>query len=154
MAALSASGTALTAQHRAQVSAWYSSPPVLCGDGDVAGPAARCRWVTEMTLEGREAFAPTLPDAFDPADWLATYGSGGLRSFAVMEDGSEVDSLHPAHAGKYLAAQLARQRSCSLTASSLPHEPVASRRGSPRECHANAMRLWRTRKAVAVGTSY
>ena len=109
IAALSPSGTSFTAQHRAQIGALYSSPPVLCGDGDAAGRAATCRWVTEMTLEGREVFALTLPDTFDPADWLTTYGSRGLRNFAVIEDGPEVEALRPVHAGRYLAAHVARQ---------------------------------------------
>jgi hypothetical protein len=62
-----------------------------------------------MTLEGREVFALTLPDTFDPADWLTTYGSRGLRNFAVIEDGPEVEALRPVHAGRYLAAHVARQ---------------------------------------------
>jgi DNA primase len=110
VAAVSPSGTAFTAEHRAQVTAWSSSPPVLCGDGDGAGRAATCRWVTEMTLEGREAFALSLPDTFDPADWLMARALGGLRAFVVADNpGSEVDAIRPVHAGRYLAAQLARQ---------------------------------------------
>ena len=110
IAPVSPSGTAFTAEHRAQVSAWSASPPVLCGDGDRAGRAATCRWVTDMTLEGYETFALTLPGIFDPADWLATYGLRGLRNFVVGDNpGCEVDAVRPVHAGRYLAAQLARQ---------------------------------------------
>lgn len=116
IAAVSPSGTAFTAEHRVQVAAWSGWPPVLCGDGDSAGRAATGRWVTDMTLEGREAFALILPDTSDPADWLMADGLKGLRNFIVEgSPGSQQDTVRPVHAGRYLAAQLARQ--CPLATS-------------------------------------
>jgi DNA primase len=110
IAAVSPSGTAFTAEHRAQVTAWFSSPPILCGDGDGAGRAATYRWVTEMTLEGRESFVLTLPDTFDPADWLKAHGLSGLRNFVAGDNSSAtIDAICPLHSGRYLAAQVARQ---------------------------------------------
>ena len=109
IAAASPSGVALTATHRHQVAAWAAKPPVLCADGDAAGRAATARWVTEMTLEGTEVYAVTLPDRCDPADWLAEHMSHGLFAFAR---GSCADTslgqIGPVHAGRYLAAALAQ----------------------------------------------
>ena len=109
IAAASPSGVALTAAHRRQVVAWAAKPPVLCADGDAAGRSATARWVTEMTLEGREVYAVTLPDRCDPADWLAERGSHGLFAFArgSCPDAS-LGQVGPVHAGRYLARALAQ----------------------------------------------
>jgi DNA primase len=81
VAAASPSGVALTAQQRAQIAAWEGGPPVLCADGDAAGRAATARWVTAATIEGQEVFSLTLPNPYDPADWLAERGSTALFGF-------------------------------------------------------------------------
>ena len=109
IAAASPSGVALTGAHRRQVVAWAAKPPVLCADGDAAGRSATARWVTEMTLEGREVYAVTLPDRCDPADWLAERGSHGLFAFArgSCPDAS-LGQVGPVHAGRYLARALAQ----------------------------------------------
>ncbi len=109
IAAASPSGVALTAAHRHRLVAWAAKPPVICADGDAAGRAATARWVTEMTLEGREAYAVTLPDQCDPADWLAERGSHGLVVFArgSCPDVS-LGQIGPVHAGRYLARALAQ----------------------------------------------
>ena len=135
IAAVSPSGVALTAPHRALVSAWAERPPVLCADGDAAGRLATTRWVTEMTFEGRESYAVTLPDGRDPADWLAEHGTQGLLAFTrgYCHDGSH--EIAPAHAGRYLAKVLAEddvdivslKRAFTRMGARLP-EPGARRR--------------------------
>ncbi len=107
IAAASPSGVALTAAHRHQVAAWAAKPPVLCADGDAAGRSATARWVTEMTLEGREVYAVTLPDRCDPADWLAEHGRRGLSAFAARDRRTaSLGQIGPVHAGRYLARAL------------------------------------------------
>ncbi len=81
LTAVSPSGVALTAAHRASIYTQTASPPVLCADGDPAGREATARWVLDMTLEGRETVAVTLPHPYDPADWLAEHGIEGLHAF-------------------------------------------------------------------------
>ena len=109
IAAASPSGVALTGAHRHQVVAWAAKPPVLCADGDAAGRSATARWVTEMTLEGREVYAVTLPDHCDPADWLAERGTHGLSAFARGScPNASLGQIGPVHAGRYLARVLAQ----------------------------------------------
>jgi DNA primase len=109
--AVSPSGVALTAKHRAQVTAWAVGPAVLCADGDAAGRAATRRWVTDMTLEGREVLAALLPDQHDPADWLGTEGVNGLDAFLGTDPlrPPQPGEVRPLHAGRYLARALAQE---------------------------------------------
>jgi DNA primase len=110
LTAVSPSGVALTAEHRSQVAAWSSRPPVLCADADAAGRAAMARWIGDMTLDGREALALGLPERFDPADWLALHGDDGLAAFVGDGDASaRAGAPRPVNAGNYLATELARR---------------------------------------------
>jgi DNA primase catalytic core len=106
--AVSPSGVALTAAHRASISTRSASPPVLCADGDSAGREATARWVLDMTLEGLECVAVALPFPYDPADWLAERGVAGLPAFiragCLQASSSEV---RPRHAGRFLAGRIA-----------------------------------------------
>jgi DNA primase len=111
--AVSPSGVALTSTHRAQILALTSWPPVLCADGDAAGRAATAQWVTDLTREGREVVALTLPDPWDPAAWLAQCGHAGLMAFVRQGCLNPApNEIRPVHAGRYLA-QLAAQRNWS-----------------------------------------
>ncbi|HZT67931.1 MAG TPA: toprim domain-containing protein [Acidimicrobiales bacterium] len=104
VAAVSPSGVALTAAHRAAIILQAAKPPVLCADGDVAGRAATTAWVMAMTQEGHEVVAGTLPDPADPADWLAVHGCEGLSAF--LRDGcldARPQEVRPVHAGRFLA---------------------------------------------------
>jgi DNA primase len=115
--AVSPSGVALTADHRAHVAASSSGPPVLCADGDAAGRAATARWIGDMTLDGREVLALSLPGPFDPADWLAIHGADGLLAFVgAGYAGTRAGEPRPVHAGRYLANELA-QRGTGLATS-------------------------------------
>jgi hypothetical protein len=108
LAAVSPSGVALTAAHRASIYTRSARPPVLCADGDAAGREATARWVLDMTLEGCESVAVTLPHPFDPADWLAERGLAGLSAFirggCLDADSSDV---RPRHVGRFLAERMA-----------------------------------------------
>jgi hypothetical protein len=106
--AVSPSGVALTPAHRASVYTQTARPPVLCADGDPAGREATARWLLDMTLEGRETVAVTLPHPYDPADWLAERGISGLTAFirASCLDAYPRD-VRPRHAGRYLAERIA-----------------------------------------------
>jgi hypothetical protein len=106
--AVSPSGVALTPAHRASIYTQTARPPVLCADGDPAGREATARWLLDMTLEGRETVAVTLPHPYDPADWLAERGISGLTAFirASCLDANARD-VRPRHAGRYLAERIA-----------------------------------------------
>lgn len=108
LTAVSPSGVALTPFHRASIYSQTANPPVLCADGDPAGRQATTRWVLDMTLEGRESVAVTLPHPHDPADWLAEHGISGLQAFirAGCLDAPPSD-IRPRHAGRYLAERVA-----------------------------------------------
>jgi DNA primase len=108
LTAVSPYGVALTAAHRASVYAQTASPPVLCADGDAAGREATFRWVLDMTFEGRETVAVTLPHPHDPADWLAEHGIAGLCAFirAGCLDANP-DEIRPRHAGRFVAERVA-----------------------------------------------
>jgi DNA primase len=108
LTAVSPSGVALTAAHRASVYAQTASPPVLCADGDAAGREPTFRWVLDMTFEGRETVAVTLPHPYDPADWLAEHGIAGLRAFirAGCLDPNPGE-IRPRHAGRFVAERVA-----------------------------------------------
>ena len=132
--AVSPSGTAFTAEHRAQVAAWATSPPVLCADGDAAGRAATLRWAIEMTTEGQEVFTLTLPQAVDPADWVTAHGAEGLRAFVISGSrGSQLSEPGAVHAGRYLAAELAQRQplsnSIAVLASAGSQFPTGPTRG-------------------------
>jgi DNA primase len=108
--AVSPSGVALTAAHRASISTRSASPPVLCADGDSTGQEATARWVLDMTLEGLESVAVALPFPYDPADWLAERGVAGLRAFirAGCLEASPSD-VRPRHVGRFLAERIANR---------------------------------------------
>ena len=111
LTAVSPSGVALTPAHRASIYAQTANPPVLCADGDPAGRQANARWVLDMTLEGRESVAVTLPQPHDPADWLAQHGISGLP--AITRAGcldAPPSHIRPRHAGRYLAERLAARK--------------------------------------------
>jgi DNA primase len=134
--AISPSGVALTPAHRASIYTQTTNPPVLCADGDPAGRQATARWVLDMTLEGRETVAVTLPDPYDPADWLAKNGTAGLAAFirAGCLD-TYPSEIRPIHAGRYLAERTAtRERSLGDSVAALGalgarlHDDTARRR--------------------------
>ena len=109
--AITPSGVALTAAHRVSLALQAAKPPVLCADGDNAGRAATVRWVTDMTLDGHEVVAVTLPDPDDPADWLAKHGPAGLTAF--VRQGcldARPSEVRPVHAGRFLADQAVTER--------------------------------------------
>jgi hypothetical protein len=108
--AVSPSGVALTAAHRAFIYTQSARPPVLCADGDPAGREATARWVLDMTLEGRESVAVALPFPYDPADWLAERGVAGLPAFirAGCLEASPSD-MRPRHVGRFLAERIANR---------------------------------------------
>lgn len=108
LSAVSPSGTALTATHRATIYTHTASPPVLCADGDPAGRQATARWILDMTLDGHEALAVTLPHPYDPADWLAERGISGLPAFIRAGClAANPSDIRPRHAGRYLAERIA-----------------------------------------------
>jgi DNA primase len=110
LTAVSPSGVALTAAHRASIYTQSASPPVLCADGDPAGQEATARWVLDITVEGRESVAVALPFPYDPADWLAERGVAGLAAFirARSLDVSPSD-VRPRHVGRFLAERIANR---------------------------------------------
>jgi DNA primase catalytic core len=111
LTAVSPSGVALTAAHRASIYTQSARPPVLCADGDPAGRQATARWVLDMTVEGRESVAVTLPHPYDPADWLAESGVAGLTTFirAGCLEASNGD-VQPTHVGRFLAERIAERQ--------------------------------------------
>jgi hypothetical protein len=63
-----------------------------------------------MVLEGREVLAVTLPDPYDPADWLGKHGTDGLGAFlATGWPTQRLGEVGPVHAGRHLASTLARE---------------------------------------------
>jgi hypothetical protein len=63
-----------------------------------------------MTLAGREVLAVTLPDPYDPADWLAKHGTDGLGAFLASGWPTQgLGEVGPVHAGRHLASTLARE---------------------------------------------
>jgi DNA primase len=110
LTAVSPSGVALTAAHRASIYIRSASPPVLCADGDSAGREATARGVLDMTLEGRESVAVALPFAYDPCDWLAERGVTGLSAFirvGCLE--ASPSEVRPRHVGRFLAERIANR---------------------------------------------
>jgi DNA primase len=133
---VSPSGVALTQAHRGFIYTQTASPPLLCADGDPAGRQATTRWLLDITAEGREALAVTLPHPYDPADWLAEHGTAGLSAFnrhGCLE--APLGDLRPRHAGRYLAERIAtRQDQLGEALNALGalgarlHDPTAQKR--------------------------
>ena len=69
-------------------------PPRIALDGDEAGQQGTVRWVAEACLEQRSpVLATRMPAGTDPADWLATRGSNGLRDLLAAPDGATGDDV-------------------------------------------------------------
>ena len=110
LTAVSPSGVALTAAHRASIYTQTARPPVLCADGDPAGRQATARWALDITVEGRETVAVTLPFPYDPADWLADRAIAGLPAFiraGCLE--ANPSEIRPRHVGRFLAERIANR---------------------------------------------
>lgn len=83
--------SASPAQVRA-VLALTQRPPRIAFDGDDAGQQGTVRWVVEACVEQRSpVLATRMPAGTDPADWLATHGTNGLRGLLAAPSGSPSD---------------------------------------------------------------
>ncbi|MGP8208326.1 MAG: hypothetical protein ACLQVK_20140 [Acidimicrobiales bacterium] len=60
--------------------------------------------------------AVTLPDPYDPADWLGKHGTDGLGTFLASGWPTQrLGEVGPVHAGRHLASTLARENVSTAT---------------------------------------
>lgn len=102
IAAVSPSGTALTAQQARRLLAISNLPPVVCADGDPAGVTASAKWIRTLTTQGRETLVTVLPDDHDPASWLSREGSSGLGAFLRTTAEARPGEIRPTHGAELL----------------------------------------------------
>ena len=76
-------GTALTAAHARELKR-FSSDIVLCFDGDEAGKKATLRGVDIMLAEGLNCKVASMPDGFDPDEYIKKFGSDALDKLLML----------------------------------------------------------------------
>jgi DNA primase len=75
------SGRELSPRQLRYVLSLHGQPPLIAMDGDQPGRASNARTETAAATFGRRVLVAHLPDAEDPASWLARRGPYGLAAF-------------------------------------------------------------------------
>ncbi len=100
LVACSTNGTTVSPAQARRVMSLTTGPIVIALDADPAGAAGTDRWLDLLCRHAhRPALVTRLPDAADPAAWLATHGPAGLSAF----DPSHTGGVHPHQPGAELA---------------------------------------------------
>lgn len=106
---------------------------VIALDGDQAGADGTQRWVDAVCRElGRPAMVTRLPDAADPADWLATHGYPGLSAFDAQHQWSP-NTVAPRQPGHELVRAIEARGGDPVQETVGTVVPLSLRTTSPRD---------------------